>query len=487
MKHYRLAFLFLIVAGLAGVFAWTADSADAGWEAAYWNNRHLGGTPVLTRTEPGMHINHDWGTGSPAPGVVTTDHFSVRWTRHVDLEPGRYRFTMTTDDGGRLWVNNRMIINEWWSRPARAFSAEIDLHGGPVPIRFEMYEEEHLAVAKLSWERIGDVRPAPTHTPVRPAPTATPAPTRPPASGGACHGPWQANYWNNTTLSGAPALVRQDGTINFQWGDGSPAPGTINVDHFSARWVAIFQLPRGSYYFTGTSDDGMRVWVNDRMVLEQWYDHGPRTMGADYFHEGGSLSIRVEYYDRIGNATIQFSCFRVGDNPIAPAPTATPVTPPPTPTPTRDPAEYADAGACVISRVGVLNVRERPSLTAPIITQVYQGERTTFTGNRSGSWVQIRTQAGKIGWINGYYCGSGEAPRTDSGTATATTALNIRSGPGVHHTVIGLMQNGQTLSLYGTRTADNQWVSVYMPNGSVGWVSARYVNLSVSITSLRVV
>jgi len=49
------------------------------------------------------------------------------------------------------------------------------------------------------------------------------------------HG-WYATYWNNTTLTGEPVLVRCESTLNHNWGGESPAPG-VNGDYFSARWM----------------------------------------------------------------------------------------------------------------------------------------------------------------------------------------------------------------------------------------------------------
>src|SRR5687767_11997280 len=72
---------------------------------------------------------------------------------------------------------------------------------------------------------------------------------------------WQASYWNNTTLTGTAAVQRAEVTINYNWGGGSPVTG-INSDEFSARWTKYIDEPAGSYRFTATSDDGVRVWLD---------------------------------------------------------------------------------------------------------------------------------------------------------------------------------------------------------------------------------
>jgi hypothetical protein len=72
----------------------------------------------------------------------------------VNLSTGRYRFMMTVDDGGRLWVNNQLLIDAWRDQAVRTYIGEIDLSGGTVPIRMEYYEHTGQAVARLSWELV---------------------------------------------------------------------------------------------------------------------------------------------------------------------------------------------------------------------------------------------------------------------------------------------------------------------------------------------
>ena len=106
------------------------------------------------------------------------------------------------------------------------------------------------------------VPPLPTWTPV-PFPTATQTPDP---------NMWRGEYFNNPNLQGAPVLVRNDPSINFNWGAGSPAPN-IPVDYFSARWTRSLMFDGGMYRFSAQADDGVRVWL-DSQLADRPLDHG---------------------------------------------------------------------------------------------------------------------------------------------------------------------------------------------------------------------
>jgi hypothetical protein len=129
---------------------WPEDSST--WHGEYFNNMTLVGEPVLVRED--AEIDFDWGTGSPAP-EIDDDGFSVRWTRTATLRPGLYRFTVTSDDGARLWVNERLVISAWYDHTEMTFRREMELPGGPVDLRLEYYEKSMLAMVRVSWEKIG--------------------------------------------------------------------------------------------------------------------------------------------------------------------------------------------------------------------------------------------------------------------------------------------------------------------------------------------
>lgn len=144
--------------------------------------------------------------------------------------------------------------------------------------------------------------PTPTATPM-PQPTATPVVIT----------DWRGEYYNNPNLSGAPVLVRNDVAVSFNWGNGSPA-ANLPGDGFSARWTRNLGFPAGEYRFWLTADDGVRVWVDGNLVIDQWRDGAPTTFEARIKLSEGVHSFRIEYYERSGGALIDLGWRRESGN-----------------------------------------------------------------------------------------------------------------------------------------------------------------------------
>jgi hypothetical protein len=87
-------------------------------------------------------------------------------------------------------------------------------------------------------------------------------------------------YYDNQTMSGLPVLVRKDANINFDWGDGSPDTSVPN-DHFSVRWTKSQTFTPGTYRFTTTSDDGVRLKIDGTTYIEKWIDQSSKQYQAD--------------------------------------------------------------------------------------------------------------------------------------------------------------------------------------------------------------
>lgn len=118
----------------------------------------------------------------------------------------------------------------------------------------------------------------------------------------------QGQYYDDTNnpsqpLSGTLKLTRTDTTVNFNYGAGSPDPSLPN-DHFSARWTGEVQPPTsGSYTFHTSSDDGVRLWVNGQLLINDWTNHAQANdYGSIALTAGQKYDIRMEYYENTGNA-----------------------------------------------------------------------------------------------------------------------------------------------------------------------------------------
>jgi beta-glucosidase len=128
----------------------------------------------------------------------------------------------------------------------------------------------------------------------------------------------RAEYFANRNLEGPPALTRVDPQVDFRWYRGSPteqavaqgelaaqrAPGN---DGYSARWTGQLVPPvSGVYEISVSGDDGFRLFVDGRPVLEEWNDaRGTLVKTASVPLEAGRpCSLRLEFYEAIRDAEI---------------------------------------------------------------------------------------------------------------------------------------------------------------------------------------
>jgi hypothetical protein len=150
----RIAVIVLVVVaalGAASLVLAAPQAEDTQWHAKYWNNRDLADSPVLERSEDAL--DHDWGASSPRNGV-NIDNFSARWTRVIDFEAGTYRFNVTSDDGVRMWVDERLLVDDWAEHEAVLHTADISLSAGEHQVTVEYFEADGNAVLKLDWEKV---------------------------------------------------------------------------------------------------------------------------------------------------------------------------------------------------------------------------------------------------------------------------------------------------------------------------------------------
>ncbi|MFN2106342.1 MAG: PA14 domain-containing protein [Candidatus Promineifilaceae bacterium] len=362
---------------LALIFSGPAFAQQANWTASYWNNVSLSGSPAYQRAEYAS-INYNWGDGSPVPGIINSDFFSAQWRSDVHFDPGRYRFNVNSDDGARLWVDGKLIINEWHDSSGITYSAEMDiLDTGDKTIILEYYENTGLASVSLNWERIsGDIITT---------------------------GPIRAEYFSNTSLTGQPSLVRYESTpLSNNWGTGSPAPGIIPVDNFSARYTYSIDLNPGRYRISTQAQSGMRLWVNGQLVLDEWSPAGSHSRAVEIDLPGGITHLIATYYNTTGPASILINANQVGGSGGGSGGGTGGGT-------------GGGAGLTATVDTSYLNMREGPGTQYPVITVLQRGTPVVLTGQVSDYWVQVREPTGYVGWVSSSYLNFNNLNVTPSG------------------------------------------------------------------------
>ena len=281
---------FYDVTQIAYIHVWwerTEQNEFPDWRGEYYDNRDLNGAPKFVRNDTA--VDFDWGTGGPSNNFKT-DNFSVRWTREIHFEAGTYRFHATTDDGMRVYLDDALIVDEWRNGSAREITRDIYLGYGPHRLRVEYFEEGSRAVARLWWERLDD------HADNYPD--------------------WKGEYWENRTLDGSPRVTRNDHEIDFNWGSGSP-DSRIPDDYFSARWTRWVDFDDARYRFHVKSDDGVRVWVGDDRIINEWHDNSSNNTYTAEIDLDGDERVTVEYYERTGGAQIEVWWEKIGSSPTS--------------------------------------------------------------------------------------------------------------------------------------------------------------------------
>ncbi len=128
----------------------TSSPAGSGLAFALYDNINLSGSAL--RTGMDATVNFDWKSGGKATDLPA-NNFSVRWTGQVEAKHDEaYTFYTRSDDGVRLWVNGKKLIDNWTDHPVKEDRGTITLQAGKkYDIKLEYYENRGKAVCQLRW------------------------------------------------------------------------------------------------------------------------------------------------------------------------------------------------------------------------------------------------------------------------------------------------------------------------------------------------
>lgn len=135
-------------------------------------------------------------------------------------------------------------------------------------------------------------------------------------------GALQGEYFADTTLTRRVA-VRRDAAVDFDWGLSAPLP-EAPPDQWSARWTGRIRAPEtGEYEFATVADDGVRLWLDGTLLIDDWTQHAPEYhAGRARLEAGRNYDVKLEYYDEILGASVKLRWTRPSDRLAADAPPA---------------------------------------------------------------------------------------------------------------------------------------------------------------------
>lgn len=443
--------------------AYPRDGASAqgcnapGWTATFYNNTELVGSPAALSCD--VAINFEWGLGAPATNI-NLDNFGVRWTSLQTFPTaGNYQFTVTAEDGARLYINDALLVDSWVDiEDPQTLSAiyTVNNPGATAFITLEVANFTGYAQARLVWALTsGALLPTPTPTPQgpftsssigQPAPnggnavgvtTLSNAPNTPPSGPGGGL-PWSVEYYDSLTPGQIPLGAESaaaDG-INRDYGTTAPLV-SIPEDEWSARWSRWVDFPDGIYTFSLVTPDSARVSINGVQILAHDEDDDPTPAIIKVQIPAGRHQLIVEHSD----ADDEASLFLTWDPAVG----------------TTLPLEGCTNGQCqqtgllfngtgtslsVVVRAGPLYFRTSPNKDATSTRTISQGEAYTAIGRSADNiWVQLLVQ-GVTGWsmsefltldgdINALSITDGTAPNPNTATAANSSGDFGQQGGGM--------------------------------------------------------
>lgn len=255
---------------------------------SYYTNQNLTGEPEI------IHVDSDfdqlWDNSQPTLAQLSPP-FSVRW--QGSIRPSfseRYRFITTSDDGIRLWIDDQLLIDNWSVHAATTDQAEIELKADYLhKITIEFFDRGYNGVLKIEW-----LSP---HQPRQVIPSL--ALFAPPAEGLKLANGLATSYYAGSDLAGSPTHTRISNTLDQRWSESQPLLADLNAP-LSVRWQGYIKPEfSDAYQLITTSDDGVRLWIDNQLLIDNWSVHAATENRREVELVANQVySITIELFDR---------------------------------------------------------------------------------------------------------------------------------------------------------------------------------------------
>ncbi len=125
----------------------------------------------------------------------------------------------------------------------------------------------------------------------------------------ASDGRWRAEYHNGRNLNAYATFITNEDSPDHNWGTDTPGGGRWGVwaDNFSVRWTKAVWFSSGRWRFHTSSDDGVRLYVDDQLLIDRWVSGGSQVYEAEIDLAEGNHVVRLEYFEDGGPAYVALS------------------------------------------------------------------------------------------------------------------------------------------------------------------------------------
>ena len=254
----------------------------------------------------------DWREGSwPECAALRGDYFACRATGYICIpESGEYTFSVDSDDGMRLYVDGKCVVSDVAPHASREVSGKAMLEAGWRPIELHYYENKSAAKLVLSWSGpkfAKTVVPSSSFCHI-------PAVVEPPR--GFAFGLEASLYSFQNALTAMPdfSSLRPDSKVvaSSVAYSSTAEPWAGMPETMTDRFAALFEgfliaEEAGVYDIALNSDDGSRLYIDGKLIIDNSGNHSMRKMLARVPLSEGLHSLRLEYYENTDNAGLELS------------------------------------------------------------------------------------------------------------------------------------------------------------------------------------